>query len=274
MTPFGGENAEGYYDEGLTAGVKGDLAAAVASFEKAVALDAGFLAAYLQLAKCCVRLGQSAKAVRLLYHVVSRSPGMLVARLDLGFALIEQGALREAQEQFATALEQQPGNARARLGLASVCFAEGNWPGAMAFCQEARAKGGEGFPVLYLLGRAAGLAGNHAAAAKAFEEADALIKDSMGGKGEHAEGHYLRGELAFHQNRDSAALEHYQAAEKLAESGKHYSVFGQSFAWTDILAKQGLCLQRMGETELARKMGARILDAEPNHKLGQALKGL
>ena len=36
---FGGETADSYYDEGLTASMKGDLRGAIAHFEKAIQLD-------------------------------------------------------------------------------------------------------------------------------------------------------------------------------------------------------------------------------------------
>lgn len=274
MAPFGGENAESYYDEGLTAGVKGDLARAVACLEKAIELDPSFLAAHQQLAKCCMRLGHIDRAVAILRHVLSKRSGLVAAKLDLGFALIEKGELKEAREQFVEVMQTQAGNARAGLGLANICFAEGNWEAAVALAQESRARGGASFPVLYLLGRAAKLAGNQALSEEAFEGADALLKRSLDLNGEQVEARYLRGELAFHQNKFPAALEQYRAAAEHGEEGRTYTVFGQSFSRVDALAKQGLCLQRIGETELARKMGERIVAVDPEHKIGQSLKNL
>ena len=68
---FGGENAESYYDEGLTASMKGDMARAVQCFEKAVRLDNTFAAAYHQLGKCYLRLGQAQQAIDLLQQLFS-----------------------------------------------------------------------------------------------------------------------------------------------------------------------------------------------------------
>ncbi|HNT87522.1 MAG TPA: tetratricopeptide repeat protein, partial [Candidatus Hydrogenedentes bacterium] len=59
---FGGESAESYYDEGLTAAMKGDVEQAIALFKQAVQLDSSFLAAFHQLARCYLRTGQSEKA--------------------------------------------------------------------------------------------------------------------------------------------------------------------------------------------------------------------
>ncbi|MCH7909739.1 MAG: hypothetical protein IIB38_08995, partial [Candidatus Hydrogenedentes bacterium] len=59
---FGGETADSYYDEGLTASIHGDLAAAASHFEKAIHLDNSMGPAYHQLGKCYTRMGRSKAA--------------------------------------------------------------------------------------------------------------------------------------------------------------------------------------------------------------------
>lgn len=271
---FGGENAESYYDEGLTASMKGDLRRASTCFKQAIRLDASFLAAYHQLAKCYHRLGKPKKAVELLSPVVARKPGLAPARLDLGYALIEVNALDQARGQFETVLALKPDNVRAQLGLAQVCFHGGDWSGALQLAQAVRVKGGANFSVLFVLGRAAKLAGNSVIAEEALDEADALMKQFIELSPGQPEGYYLRGELHFVNERFYDALGFYREAEDCAELNKYYSAFGENFTRVDVLVKRALCLQRTGEVEAAKELGHRIEALSPGHKLAQALMDL
>mgnify|MGYP001595381879 FL=1 len=97
---FGGENAESYYDDGLTASKKGDLAKAIDCFERAIRLDSTYAVAYHQLGKCYMRLGQAQRAVDILMQVVRKRPNLGPARLDLGVALLAAGNTRGARKEF------------------------------------------------------------------------------------------------------------------------------------------------------------------------------
>jgi len=276
---FGGENAESYYDEGLTAFMKGDVDAAARFFVRAIQLDRSMLAAHHQLGKCYVRMGQPQRAVEILGQVVVQKPGLIAARLDLGQALLAQGladdqALQRARKQFSHVLAIDPHNARAHLGMAQVCFQEGNWDGAVTLSQGARAHGGASFAVLFLLGRAAKLAGNAVLSGESLKEAQALIEKSVEMAPDAPEGHYLRGEVSFAQARFGSALEHYRSAQDRVEGKRHYSAFGESFTRLDILVKRGLCHQRLGDVEAAAAVGRQILSAHPQHKVGKALSDL
>lgn len=271
---FGGENAESYYDEGLTASMKGDLEFAVQCFTRAIEMDKTFVVAYHQLGKCYLRLGNPRKAVDILRQVVVRRPHMIPARLDLGNALMQLGRPQDARKEFMEIVAQNPDNGRAHLGLAQASFLEGKWKEAVALAQIARAKGGSNFGVLYLLGRAAKLAGNHMLAEEALKEADALIEKTVELSPDNPEGYYLRGEVCFAQERFSAALDHFRNAEDRADPQKSYSAFGENFTRVDVMVKRALCLQRLGNIEDARALGQKVVELAPGHKLGQALKGL
>lgn len=269
---FGGENAESYYDEGLTAGMRGDLAQAMQNFEKCIRLDATMVAAYHQLAKCYMRLGRDGDAVQLLRQVLIKRPENTAARVDLGFALIGAGRIEEARKQLDQVLALEPGNSRAHLAKAQACFEEGEWAGAMAEVQNAIANGGSNFAALYLLGRAARLAGNLLMAENMLKKADAVLEKSLEASPDKPEGHYLRGEVAFVQEKYPAAMQHYRAAQDRAVPGKSYSAYGEHFTLLDVLAKQGLCLQRLGQVVEAREIGERIGKMDPEHRLGKALR--
>ncbi|GMW02921.1 MAG: hypothetical protein AMXMBFR84_40570 [Candidatus Hydrogenedentota bacterium] len=274
---FGGENSESYYDDGLTASMKGDFVSAIRCFEKAVKLDSSNAAAYHQLGKCYMRIGDGAKAVDILMHVVGKRPGQTLARLDLGYALLNLGRTAEARRQFEQIISTDPGSARGMLGLAQACFDEGNWQAAMTNAQHVVDRGGSNFSALFLLGRAARLSGWPDIGELALERADKLIEKSIELNPEQPEGHYFRGEVLFVREKYSSALECYRAAEDRLDrqhADKIYTAFGEQFTGDDLLAKQGLCYQRLGSHDRAKEFGERLLKRNPEHKIGQALAGL
>ncbi|HEO70769.1 MAG TPA: tetratricopeptide repeat protein, partial [Candidatus Hydrogenedentes bacterium] len=171
-------------------------------------------------------------------------------------------------------VEKQPNNPRANVGLATVCFQEGNWDGAVTLALEARAKGGDHFATVYLIGRAARLAGDISLSNSALEDADVLLEKSIETNPDQPEAHYLRGEVAYTLEQYGKAIQYYQQAEAKARKGRVYSAWGEHFSREDIRAKWGLCLQHLGKIETARKIGQRILQTNPKHKIGRALADL
>jgi tetratricopeptide (TPR) repeat protein len=268
---FGGEDAESYYDEGLTASMKGEIARAVECLKKALEMDPSMVVAEQQLAKCYGRLGHQQHAVAMLKKVVAHRPKQLAARSDLGYALLGMNLHDEAQQQFRAILDIAPNNARAHLGLGHTCFHQGNWAGAVQEAQFALNEGGPNFAVLYLLGRAARLTEDFLLGKSSLEQADKLLEKLQESSPNQPESPYLRGEVAFTMEQYASALEHYRKAEEYAENGKLYSAYGENFSPADILAKQGLCLQRLGKDDRARELGERVLKLDPNHRVGQAL---
>ncbi|HOZ45492.1 MAG TPA: tetratricopeptide repeat protein [Candidatus Hydrogenedentes bacterium] len=274
MQVFGGENAESYYDEGVTALVKGDVTKAGQCFNRALQLDDSFVAARHQLGKCYMRIGKVDRAAHLFRKVLAEKPDLLAAKMDLGHALLEQGHLEEARKQFIDVVDAQPNHARAHYGLARVAFDAGNWESAMALAMEARSRGGDHFSTLLLLGRAARLAGADGLALESLKSADALIEKSIESNPDQPGGYFLRGEVAFAQEQYKSAIEYYREADKRAEREHVYFAYGEEFTREDIRAKWGLCLQRLGDLVAARELGRRILRRLPDHKLGQALAEL
>ena len=159
---FGGENAESYYDEGLTAVMKGDIKRAIEFFMHAIKLDSSFVMAYQQLGRCFLRIGQTERAVHVLQQVLARKPTLIPARIDLGYALLQHGNIPEARSQFSQVVQIQTQSSKGHLGLAHVEFQLGNWAQASALAQAAKNLGSANFAVLFLLGKAARLAGDHA----------------------------------------------------------------------------------------------------------------
>ncbi|NUM55897.1 MAG: tetratricopeptide repeat protein [Candidatus Hydrogenedentes bacterium] len=274
---FGGENAESYYDDGLTASKKGDLKKAIECFERAIRLDSSYAVAYHQLGKCYMRLGQAQRAVDILLQVVRKRPNLGPARLDLGLALLAAGNTRSARREFEQLYGLDPSNARALLGLAQCAFNEGDWVSAMQQARGALLTGGSNFSALYLAGRAAKLAGDDVTAKESLDAAEKVLQKSIEIQPDQPESHFLRGEVCFVRGELASALEHYRAADDRTdgkEPDKVYTAFGENFSQVDIWAKLGLCYQRLGKLDRAAEVGRRILSRDPNHKLGAALAEL
>lgn len=271
---FGGENADSYYDEGVTASMRGDLLRAVQCFEKAIHLDKTYLSAIHQLGKCYLRMGQAPKAAELLSRAVSKRPDQIPCRLDLGYALLATGRTQEARQCFEHIVSVEPGNPRAMLGLAHTCFHEANWRGAVHQAQAALNQSAANFAALFMLGRAAKLAGDQQLAQNALGRADTLIQKSVELNPNQPEGYYLRGEVSFALEDFASSLDHFRAAETKAEPEKYYTAFGENFSRIDIMIKQALCYQRLGRVDRAKEIGIGVLQLDPNHKLGNALKNL
>lgn len=268
---FGGDSPESYYDEGLTASMKGDIVQAIHYFERAVHMDRSFVAARHQLGKAYARIGRADDAVSLLRDVVARKPANLAARVDLGYALLTLGNVPEAREHFNFIVGSESESPRGYLGLAETFFDEGNWNAAVMQAREAIRRGGNSFQALFLLGRAARLQGDISLSKESLDAADSLLEQSVETAPDQPEGHYFRGEVSFAREQYGTALDHYRAAEHRADSRKVYAAFGESFNLLDILAKQGLCYQRLGQADRAREIGRRILQANPQHRLAQSL---
>jgi len=268
---FGGETADSYYDEGVTASMRGDVALAVQHFEKALKLDPYHVASYHQLGKCKVRLGELQQAVECFYRVIKARPNPIPPRLDLGFALIEGGNVDRAAEVFNEVVAVKPENGKALLGLGRCAFARGEWGAAYNFAQQAILLGGATFSALALKARAAKLSGNVHEANEAFEEAEGLLSKSIESNPEQPEAYYLRGELLFSRENFVAAMEALQGAENRMQAGVHYYSYGVHFELADVLLKRGMCLLRLDRKEEARKIALEIQKIRPNSRIAALL---
>lgn len=271
---FGGDDAESYYDDGVTASMKGDLKRAAQCFELAIKKDSAFVVAYHQLGKCYLRMGATKRAVALLQRVVQHMPDKAPFRLDLGQAFLAAGEYERAREQFEQLLGVESTRARGHLGLAHVYFAIGRFEEAVRNARMAIDLGGANFAGLFILGKAAMVSEDPSMAVEALERADALLEKSLELNPEQVEGYYLRGEVSFARKQYSSALEQYRTAADRARKDAYYSAFGENFRFADILAKMGLCYRQLDRADRARELGAEVLALDPEHKIGKALRAL
>ncbi len=268
---FGGETADSYYDEGVTASMKGDVAAAIRHFEKALQLDPYHVASCHQLGRCHQRLGKLQQAVECFYRAIKARPNPLPPRLDLGFALLEGGNGTKAADIFQGVLNAKPDNARAMLGLGCCAFERGEWDLAFTLATQAVTNGGANFAALFLQARAAQLVGLFEVALTAFDESDRLMERSIESTPDQPEAYYLRGELYFARENFAAALDAFQAAHDRMDPAAHYYSYGQHFEHPDVLERIGMSLLRLGRHEDARKSAALILAMRPKSRIGAML---
>jgi tetratricopeptide (TPR) repeat protein len=262
---FGGENAESYYDEGLTAAVKGDLQRAAQYFEKAIRLDSTMATAYHQLGKCYVRLGEFKRAIKYLSQVVDKRPDLVAAQLDLGHALNGIGQYEPARRQFLGVLDREPANWKAMLGLAETEAMLGHWSDALKFAQSAQMTGGNNFPVLFMIGEAAKHANQPEVSVRALQRADELLKKYVETNPDKPEGYFLRGEVAIMSENLAGALQHFRDAEQHAEAGRGYLAYSESFTLADILGRQVDCLESLGRSKHTDELRERIAELKPDH---------
>lgn len=270
---FGGDNPESYYDEGLTASMKGDLDRAVECFERAIRMDQSMASAYHQLGKCYVRMGRHKQAVAILAQVVKKRPKLTAARIDLGTALTSMGDLEQAESQFNAVLSSRPHDAKAKLGLAQIAFAGSNWSEALKLAESALENSGATYPVMFMIGRCAKLIGDDATSRRALGKATDIIEKYLETNESKPEGHYLHGELAFLQNDYATALEAFRRAEDRVKQGRTYSAYGENFTLVETLARQAQCYERIERTERAKELALRIRDINPDHIVCRQMLG-
>jgi tetratricopeptide (TPR) repeat protein len=268
---FGGDNAESFYDEGLTASLMGDVSRAAEQFESAVRLDTSMASAYHQLGKCYARLGKTKKAIKLLEQVSRKRPKLVAARIDLANALVQGGYTDYARQHFQYVIDHDTTNNKALLGLASVEFTDGQWDAALTYAQNAQNDGGANFSTLFMLGRVAKLTGHTQLSEESLIKADKLIEKYHEMNETKPEGTYLLGEIAFLREDYARALENFRKAEDRVKPDYLYVAYGENFGIVDILAKQGLCYQRLENTDRAKEIGERIQKLDAEHPIRKAL---
>ena len=122
-----------------------------------------------------------------------------------------------------------------------------------------------------MIGRCAKIINKTELSQLALKKADALMEKFEEMNEKKPEGHFLRGEVAFVQERFNKAVEFYRKAEDCIDTDTFYLAYGESFSLIDILAKQGLCLQRLEKHERAHELGLRIQAMNPEHPICKAL---
>jgi tetratricopeptide (TPR) repeat protein len=120
------------FDSALALGQKGMVGAAVAEWEKALALDPDSAKARTNYGIALRRNGALADAVAQFREAVQLKPDYTEARNNLGVALVETGRSAEAILHFRVVLGLNPGSAEARNNLAVALLQAGRYGEALS----------------------------------------------------------------------------------------------------------------------------------------------
>lgn len=243
---FGGETAQSYYEEGLTAAMKGDLDLAVRYFRRAYALDAGLHSAQHQTGRCLLRQGNAEEALPLLQAAAKKLPGLSAPQLDTGFALLQLGRIEEARNTFAALLQEKPDEPRAVMGLAYCAFEREQWETAVNLVQRSIEMGRVQFDTHFLLARAADKTNMLDVSTAHYRKAEELMNKSIEATPDQAAGYYLRGRVYRGLGQFSAALDDMEAAEKHAQDDRRYYAYNEIFSKQDIRSEKESLLAELG----------------------------
>jgi len=267
---FGGETADSYYEEGLTAAMKGDLGLAASRFTRALELNAQMHNARFQLGKCLLRMGKPTDALE---HFREAAKHLLQPQplVDAGYALLLLGRVEEARQQFSDALQIKSEEPRAIIGLARCAAAKEQWGTAVNLTQHAIDQGYDHYDAYFLNARSADKCDMPGVAAAGYSKAIERMDQTIDANAGQATGYYLRGLAYYYQENYSAALDDFQSALARADNDVHYSAYNEHFTVLDMLCMAGLCLKKLGRYDSAKEMGAKILALAPDNETGKRL---
>ena len=103
----------------------GDDASAIASYRKAIELDAGNYKAMNNVASILLKAGSTAEAVPYLKDSLSVQDSYVPSLVNMGIALARQGSVSEAEVYFSKALSIEPASVPALLNMAVLCERSG-----------------------------------------------------------------------------------------------------------------------------------------------------
>lgn len=117
--------ALGAYDQGTSLMARGELAAAVAEFDRSIAANRFFSFSHAARGECLSQLGRGGEARTALAEAVRLNPNNIAARKGYGAALAAAGDAAGAEQQYRAAATLNAFDEEARLGLAQSMEAQG-----------------------------------------------------------------------------------------------------------------------------------------------------
>lgn len=268
---YSNANFEQLYDEGLTALMRGDIKTAEELFTKSLELNRDSPLVYYQLGRCALRSGDLPRAKDYFESAVQKQPEHVPSLAELGFVHLCQNELDKARQWFGKALGCRANHSKSLLGLGITYFLEGQWDIAYEWIKKSVTTGGAQFMGLYMLAKTAKILGFLEESEEYFNKAEQVMEKSTEVAPEQPESYYLRGEIYLAKEHYNKACEFFKEAEKRIQRDRTYYFYHEVFRWIDTVGKQGICLLQLGKTDEAKKIGAIILEADPENRIGKML---
>ena len=165
------EESEALFSRGLVELKRGDEAAAMDLFERAVAADPDDALAHYHRGVALSKQGKSAQAIADFETTLALRPDLHEAALELGTALIEAGRADEAERWLKQALERPALAGQAEFFLGITALRAERWDDARAHLERARDLDPSlDLSARYYLGVAEYRSGRHAAAREHFTQ--------------------------------------------------------------------------------------------------------
>jgi len=259
------------YDKGLTALMKGELISAEDTLTQLLKLNPRSHLALYQLGKCYVRLGQIQKAQNTLEQAIQIQPEHIPSLAELGFVYLCQERVPEAYKIFARATDIRPNHGKSLIGMAVCHFSEGRWEQSYDWAVRSVQFGGSHFMSLYILAKTEKVLGRLEDTEEHFKKAEELLEKTTEVAPEQPESYYMRGEIALAGEYYNKAYELFCEVENKIDKNRFYYFYHEKFDIITVLNKQGICLKQLGKKEEAKEVGKKILQLDPENKLGKIL---
>lgn len=261
------------YDKGLTELMRGDLDTAEKTLLQSLQLNPNSHVARYQLGRCYLRSGQLLKAKQELETAVKIQPEHIPSLAELGFVYLCQDRVAEANGLFKKSLELRANHGKSLIGLAVCHFSEGRWLNAYEWASKSVQLGGSHFMALYILAKTEKILGHLKEAEEHFKKAEELLEKTTEVAPEQPESYFMRGEIALVGEFYNRAYELFGEVENRMNKNREYYFYHEKFNYITVLNKQGICLKQLKKKEEARAIGNKILQLDPENKLGKLLVG-
>jgi len=169
----------GYHLEGLSLQQAGEQEAAIAAFDKALAIRPGAVEPLIAVARSELRLQRFDAAEQRVSGVLKDNPANVFARNLLGDIYLASGKLEQGREQFEEAIRIHPRSPRAYARLAQLQIADGDSVAARSTLEQGVAETNRSGLLVLRLAALLGQLGESAAAIEAYEDLVARFPNAV-----------------------------------------------------------------------------------------------
>jgi len=258
-------DAEDYYEQGLTAAVRGRADEAIENFKKAIEADKTMVPAYHQLGKVYLKHGRFAEATKYLQEALERRPQHVAIHVDIGYAYLGSRNFDKAQDAFLSGLAIDQNDVRALNGLSMIFFFLEHWDRLRAHADAVLTLSPENFIAMFFRGCAAYKLGDFASGEKMFDRAETMLDELLAMQPQSVEAIYLHGEIKWYRGAYGSARQCFMEVQELTEPRQTYWAYGMPFTGLDVMVKVGMCYKQQSNTERAAEIAEQIRLVQPDH---------